>query len=234
MNAIDIAILIIIAISVLFAVYRGFLASLMGLAAALLSLGGAFVLGPRAASWLAANTGLPSIFATYMDVSSLVGDSSLAATAVQNISGTALDAVMKSVNIPECIETLLYSNLQNASFASVGLTTVNEYISATIVSAALQVGGFAASFLACFVVLHALISLVWHVHDLPVLRHGDAVIAAVFGLLRGMLLLYVLFLLLPLIRTAIPVDMLQRYLAQSSLSPLFTSDGFFIRVVTGG
>ena len=48
MNAIDIAILIIIAVSVLFAVYRGFLASLMGLAAALLSLGGAFVLGPRA------------------------------------------------------------------------------------------------------------------------------------------------------------------------------------------
>ena len=146
MNAIDIAILIIIAVSVLFAVYRGFLASLMGLAAALLSLGGAFVLGPRAASWLAANTGLPSIFATYMDVSSLVGDSSLASTAVQNISGTALDAVMKSVNIPECIETLLYSNLQNASFASVGLTTVNEYISATIVSAALQIGGFAQEF----------------------------------------------------------------------------------------
>ena len=83
-----------------------------------------------------------------MDVSSLVGDSSLASTAVQNISGTALDAVMKSVNIPECMETLLYSNLQNASFASVGLTTVNEYISATIVTAALQIGGIAESFLA--------------------------------------------------------------------------------------
>ncbi|MBR5382771.1 MAG: CvpA family protein [Clostridia bacterium] len=234
MNAIDIAVLVIIAVSVLFAVYRGFLASLMGLGAALLSLGGAFVLGPRAASWLAANTGLPSFLATYMDVSSLVGDSSLAATAVQNISGTALDAVMKSVDIPECMETLLRSNLLNASFASVGLTTVNEYISATIVSAALQIGGFVASFLACFIVLHAVISLIWHVLDLPVLRHGDAVIAAVFGLLRGMLVLYVLYLLLPLVRTAIPVDMLQRYITQSTLSPLFSSDGFFIRVVTGG
>ena len=112
MNAIDIAILIIIAVSVLFAVYRGFLASLMGLAAALLSLGGAFVLGPRAASWLAANTGLPSIFATYMDVSSLVGDSSLASTAVQNISGTALELNRLGAQIRDAASQIREADLQ--------------------------------------------------------------------------------------------------------------------------
>ena len=55
----------------------------------------------------------------------------------------------------------------------------------------------------------------------------------VYGLLRGVITLYVLFLLVPVIRTIIPVDLLTRYLGQSTLSAIFTSDGFFARIVTG-
>ena len=58
-------------------------------------------------------------------------------------------------------------------------------------------------------------------------------LGGVYGLLRGVITLYVLFLLVPVIRTIIPVDLLTRYLGQSALSAIFTSDGFFARIVTG-
>ena len=68
--------------------------------------------------------------------------------------------------------------------------------------------------------------------DAITLYHRDA-LGGVYGLLRGVITLYVLFLLVPVIRTIIPVDLLTRYLGQSALSAIFTSDGFFARIVTG-
>ena len=78
-----------------------------------------------------------------------------------------------------------------------------------------------------------LINLIGHVFQLPVLRHLDGLTAAGLGLLRGALLLYVLFLLVPLVRAVIPVAALDAYLESSMLSPVFSSTGFFNRVITG-
>ena len=126
------------------------------------------------------------------------------------------------------------NTLANRVFDAAGKHTVNEYVSATIVSVALQAVSFVICFVLCFLALHMLINLANHVFYFPVLKHFDGITAALLGLLRGMLLLYVLFLLVPLARTVIPLDALDRYIDQSALTPLFASDSFFARVVTGG
>ena len=233
MNIIDLVLLAVLFISVIFAVYRGSVASLLGVAACILSLVFSLLAAPRLARVLSGNQGLSSLLATYTDSASLVGDYSLATTQVAGISTSALEAVMKSVRLPDALSGILRSNLSNAVFAGAGLITVNEYVSATIVSVVLQAGSFVFCFLFCFLVLHAAVNLINHVFHFPILKHLEPLASALLGLLRGMAVLYALFLLVPLLRTIIPLDLLDQYLGKSLLSPVFANERLFSFIISG-
>lgn len=233
MNIMDLAILAVLFISVAFGFYRGSVSSLLGLAACLISVVVAFFAGPQLASLLSANRGVTEMLATYTDAGSLVGDYSLATTQVSGMSAGLIQTVLKSVSLPDSIAAILQSNLSSAAFASAGMTTVNDYVSYTIVAVVLQSFSFVVCYFTSFILLHAAVGLIGHVFYFPVLKHFDGLMGGVYGLLRGVITLYVLFLLVPVIRTIIPVDLLTRYLGQSALSAIFTSDGFFARIVTG-
>ena len=47
------------------------------------------------------------------------------------------------------------------------------------------------------------------------------------------MILYVIFLLLPIINTVLPLDAFNQLLDASKLAPVFMSDGFFAGVISG-
>ena len=55
------------------------------------------------------------------------------------------------------------------------------------------------------------------------LRHLDALIGGVFGLARGVLLLFIFFALVPIIQAVVPVQQLTDVFTASRLAPLFDS-----------
>lgn len=230
MNIIDFVLLGILFVSAAFAVYRGSVASLLGLAACGLSLLFAVLMGPRLASALAGNQGLTGLLTTYTDAGALVGDSSLAATAVNGMSEATLEAVIKNVPLPDMLLDLLHSNLAGNAFAAIGKRTVNEYVTWTVVQAMLRAGSFVLCFLLCCLALHMVINLVDHVFYFPTLKHFELPLSAVYGLLRGLAILYVLFLLIPVIRTVIPLDLVERYIQESKLSALLSRKDLFLAV----
>lgn len=234
MNIIDIALLLILFGSIVFGVYRGAVASLWGLAASLLAFPLTFLISPHIAAWLGANRGVMDLLATYTDANALVGDYTLATTAVHTISQSALQAVINSLTLPQSILGILESNISQCVFAASGLTTVNDYVAYTIVAVTLKAVCFACTYAMCSIFLHAIITMTNHVFHFPVLKHLDGPVGGVFGLLRGMLILYVLSLLFPIILTIIPVSLVKTLFDQSTLANVFSSAGFFIRVVTGG
>lgn len=232
MNIIDLLLLAAIFISIALAVYRGFLASFLGLLACLASLLFAFLVSPQLARLLGNSQSIANLLATYTDAGSLIGDYSLSVIPVAALNDSILETVMKNVTLPPLIQDILYQNLMTNAFSG-SAYTVNEYVSATIVTVLLQAGSFMLCYFACFLALHALINLVDHVFYFPVLRHFDWAMAAVMGLLRGIAVVWVLLLLVPMVRIVIPFDLLETYLAQSKLLPLIGSDAFFLRVVNG-
>ena len=160
MNIIDFLLLLVIAVSVAFAVYRGSVASLLGLAACLVSLVIALYAGPLLASALGGNQGVTDLLTTYSDAGSQVGDYALATTQVNTMSEATLEAVIKSVHLPDSIERILHQNLAARVFTSAGMRTVNEYVTATIVSVLLEAGSFVIAFLLCCLALHMVINLI--------------------------------------------------------------------------
>lgn len=233
MNIIDIIILVILGVSMIYGVYRGFVHTLLSVACCLLSVLIAFAFGPRLSAIVSNSKGVSSTLATYTDAVARVGDYDLAAANVSQLSDSLVNQVLENVSLPQSIQNILRSNLSNQAFAGTGLSTVNDYVSNTVVAVAINILCFLACFALSYVVLSLLLSLIQHVFRLPLLRQLDWLAGGTFGLMRGALLLYALFLVVPLLSTIIPLDAFNELLSQSALSPIFQSDGLFARVISG-
>jgi len=233
MNIIDIVFLIILLSSIAFGIYRGSVASLWGLCASVVALPITFVLSPYIVSALSANKGVMEMLTAYTDANALVGDYTLATTAVQGISTSALQAVINSLPLPRSILDILQTNMQQCAFASIGLVSVNDYVAYTIVIVSLRAVCFVATYALCSTALHFVITLLNHVFRYPVLKHFDGIVGGVFGGLRGMLILYVVYLTVPVLLTVIPLGLIKELFDTSALASVFSSTGFFIRIVTG-
>jgi len=233
MNIIDIAILIILAVSVVYGLYRGFVHTILSLACCLISIFVAFLYGPRLSAYVSGSQGLTSTLATYTDAVARVGDYSLASTPVNQLSDQVIQKVLDSVTLPPSIASILEGNLKGQVFSGAGLSTVNDYVSNTVVAVAIQILCFIACFALCYLVLSVIVSLIQHVFKLPLLKQLDWLAGGAFGLVRGSLVLYVIFLVIPILSTIIPMEAFNDLLAQSTLAPIFSSDGFFARVISG-
>ena len=231
MNIIDIALLLIVGISVIFAVYRGFLASLLATIACLLSLVAALYAGPKLAESLARNEGVNDLMITFTDAGSLIGDSQLANTPISMIGEGTLDNILNTLSLPDALSDLLRQNVRNEAFADRGLSTINAYISATIVSVMLRAACFLICFFLGFLVLHILINLIDHVFYFPVLKHLNGLASGVLGALRGAMIVYALLILFPMLRSAIPYEPVEQIIGQSRLLPLLFSNTLFQRVI---
>lgn len=233
MNIIDIVILVIVGASVVYGLYRGFVHTLLSVACFLISVFVAFTFGPKLSAYVSGNQGITSTLATYTDAVARVGDYNLASTPVSQLSDNVIQRVLESVSLPAPIASILQNNLKTQSFSGTGLTTVNDYVSNTVVAVAINILCFIACFAACYLVLSILVSLIQHVFKLPLLKQLDWLAGGAFGLIRGAALVYVAFLLMPILSTIIPMDSFNELLAQSTLAPIFQSDGFFAKVIAG-
>ena len=232
-NGVDIAILVMIGISVIFGVYRGFLQTVLSVAAVIVSLFVAMSFGPRLSAVIQGQTTFAEALANYTDAVSRVGDVDLAKTEVDGASPSLIERVINAAGLPPEIASYLRSNLQTLAYRNQGKTTVNDYVRTTLVSAAVDVISYVLCFFASSLIFSLLISLLKHVCKFPPLRTMDGLAGGLFGLVRGVLIVYVLFLLLPVAETIVPDQGVQKLLADSRLAGMFQSGGFFSRVLAG-
>ena len=233
MNIVDIIILALLGISVLFGLYRGFIASVASLGGCLLSLGAASWLNPKLVEWVNSHPEYLQTLMSYTDAGTRIGDQTLAQTSVSGLSGTAISEVLSRVNLPAPLSTLLQNNLQGQVFQNMGLTHVGDYVSQTIVSAVVNVLCFLVCFLGCFLVIHILLNFLKVVFRFPVLKQMNALMGGAFGLLRGVFLCFLAFALIPLIQTMVPIKGIEETLSGSQLAPFFNNRDLILSIMRG-
>lgn len=233
MNVIDIVILVILGLSVAYGFYKGFIHSLLSMACGLIAFVLAFTFAPQLSTYLSESAGVSSTLATYTDAVARVGDYNLATASVDSLSDDTISQILTNVELPEAIENVLEQNLMSHAFVSTGLETVNDYVSNTIVGVALNVLCFIVCYLVAYLLLSVVINLIHHVFKLPLLKQMDWLAGGFFGLLRGALILYVIFLALPLVSTVIHMEALDTLINESTLAAIFQSDGLLAWVLSG-
>ncbi|MBQ9944381.1 MAG: CvpA family protein [Clostridia bacterium] len=233
MNIIDIAILAILFISIAYGVYKGFMHALLSLGCGLLAFILALVFSPALARNLSNNPSISSTLATYTDSFARVENYDLKNLPVDQLNEGSIDQILlEHVNLPPIIENALKDNLLSGALQNKGIYSVNDYVSNTIVSIALSILSFIVCYIVIYLILSLLVNIINHVFKLPLLKQLDWLAGGALGLLRGAVLLYVLFLSLPLISTIVPIDALQELVSASTLAPIFQSDGLFATVIS--
>ena len=231
MNIVDIVIIGILGLSVLVGLYRGFISSVASMGGCLLSLGLSFWLSPKVAAAIQNNPEILKTLVSYTDAATKIGDQTLANTSVTSLSQNAIADILSKVNLPAPLSTLLQSNLENKVFGTAA--DVGSYVSQTIVGAILNVICFILCFVVLLIVLHFVLNFLKVVFKFPVLKQLNSVAGGAFGLLRGALLCFVAFALLPLIQTMVPVTGINELVEASALAPLFNSGNLILAIMNG-
>lgn len=231
MNIIDIVILVVLAVSVVYGLYRGFISGVLSLAALIGSAALAFAFSGELAAWLNGNQTLVDTLMYYTDAGSRISNLELSMLTVSQVkeSASVLAQILESARLPEAFQNVFMENIASGS----GTASVSTLLSQTIVSVSLSILSFLICFLIAYIVLTFVIHLIQYVFELPVLRHLDALIGGVFGLARGVMLLFILFTVVPIVMAVVPIEPLQAMIDASRLAPLFDSR-LIMTILNGG
>lgn len=233
MNIVDYVVIGVMALSVLFGFYRGFVSSVLNMGGCLISFGLSFLVYPKVADVIRGDTELVRTLLHYTDASSRIGDLETAITNVATLTREGIAELVSSLTLPAPFDQLLQLNMETQAFASSGVTTVSDYVSQTILNASINI----LCFLMCFVVLFIVISLlqgaIKAIFRFPVLKQLDWLAGGVFGFLRGVLICYAAFTVVPLVLTVVPVDFVSDLLNASTLAPIFNNGNLILAIMNG-
>ena len=234
MNPVDWVILGIIAVSVLFGMYRGFIASVASMGGSLVSLGLSYWLSPKVAEFLRNNTSLSNTLMSYADAATRLKDSTLSGLSVQGLTSGDISSILSRASLPAPLDRLLQNNLEQQVYKAASIPQdVGHYVTQTIVSALMNVICFVITFIVLMIVFHVVVNLLKAVFRFPVLKQLNSLAGGAFGLLRGALLCFVLFALAPLLQTVIPVEGIGEMIQNSVLAPLFNSGNLILSIMNG-
>lgn len=233
MNIVDYIAIGIIAVSLLFGFYRGFVASVLNTGGGLIAFGLSFVLYPKLAAAIQSNDGLVRTLLHYTDASNRIGDLELAISNVATLTGEKVAEVIQKVSLPAPFDTLLEVNLEQQIYAATGITSVADYVSQTILTASINILCFLVCFVALYLVISIVVNMLRAVFRFPLLKQLDWLAGGVFGLLRGVLLCYAAFAIVPLVLTMVPIDFVSQLMAESTLAPIFNNGSLILSIMNG-
>jgi len=219
MNIIDILILSIIAVSIIFGMYRGFINGILSVIGVILSIVISMSFSGQVADKLKDNETLVNTLIYYTDAGSRIGDLDLSTLPVSSLNENIINSILEKAGLPESFENIFIKAIRNNKEN----TTVSSLLSKTIVNVSISIISFLITFLIVYIIISFIIHMISYVFELPVLRHLDALIGGIIGGIRGILILYVLFALIPLIMAIIPIEQIGTLIESSKFASLFDS-----------
>ncbi len=234
MNFIDVGILLLLAITILGGYYRGFLSTALSIAATLVS----WIIGrvsiPLLASVIKSQDKLYGMMRYYTEGSEYVAltDVELTRAPISSISAEQLHTVIETADLPHPMDARITRNIATEAFSKDGITTLGDYFNETIVCVVINI----FSLLLVFLILRVLLGCVIRGAEygrggFPVLQRFDGPIGAGLGLINGVLLAFVLFMLAPIALTVLP--RLYEFLSESFFGEFFYRANFFVLLIPG-
>lgn len=232
MNFIDIGILLVLAICVLGGYYRGFVSTVLAIVATVFS----FLVGrlcvPLISAGIRGHEKLYSMMLYYTEGSEYVAatDVELTRAPISQVSSEQLKTILDNANMPLPMDKAVTKNIATEAFSTDGITTLGDYFNQTIVCVVINIFALVAVFLVMRILLGLIIRGVdYACGGYPVLQRGDGAIGASLGLIHGVLLLFVIFLLLPIGLTVLPK--IYEFLSESFFGEFFYKANFLIRLI---
>lgn len=223
MNIVDIIILAILGLSLVSGMYKGFITSTL----ALLGFVGAWVGSLAAYQYLVravtANDSLMKFLTSLVGAVDLFKTPSLANMQVAGATSADIEQAVSEINIP-LISGLFRENVLSKAFANEGLSTMNEYLSQTLLTTALNIVCFILMFVVIYAAVLLIVNMLNNVFRFPALRHLDWILGGLFGLVRGLIIVMLIFAVVPTIASALSsmkITLLTDLINESRIGKIF-------------
>ena len=232
MNFIDIAILLILAITILGGLYRGFVNTVLNIGATIVSLLIGRICIPFISNLVKGSADLFNMMLYYTEGSEYVAitDVELTRASISNISSEQLHTVLQNADMPIPMDRCVIKNIASEAFRNSGVTTLGDYFNQTIVCVVINI----LALLLVFTIVRFILGFLIHGVEygrggFPVLSRGDGIIGAGLGLIHGVLMMFVIFLIVPVLLTVLPK--LYEFLSESFFGEFFYQANFLLGII---
>lgn len=230
-NVLDIAVYAIILVSVAAGFYQGFLATSANTVGYFISLLAAWIFyGGAAQSVKAADKIIPALL-YYSETTDMLGTVETYRMGVAGMTEAKLDGILSNVSLPHPIGQWFGENVLGAVYAKEGIGNLGEYLSRTVAETAVNIGCFLIIFLGVYIALTIVVNAVHYVVRLPQVRMLDGTLGGVVGLLRGVLLVFALFLVMPVVLSMLPVQQVTDIVQASHTASFYYEHNFLFGMI---
>lgn len=202
MNIIDIIIMAILAFCLVSGMHKGFITSTLALVGFFGAWIGAYASYGYLVQAVQQNEGLINFLSSLVGAADLFDTATLADLEVAAATTADIDLAITEIGIP-LISDFFRSNVTGQVFANIGLTNMSEYLTQTLLVSVLNILSFIIMFAVIYAAVLLLVNLLNNVFRFPMLKHLDWLLGGAFGLLRGVIIVMLVFAVIPTISSAL-------------------------------
>ncbi len=231
MNVLDYIIIGIIAMSTLYGVYRGFIQSLISLGGSIASVALSFLIYPSLVNYISTNPQIIHSLLYFTDADSLIGDLGLASTSINLVNSQTVSNLLDKLQLAKPIDTLLAQNIEYKVFSTTNALNLSDYVSQTIINISINVLSFLICYFIIFIIFTLVLNFIKGIFRFPLLKQLDWLAGGLMGFIRGIIIVFLFFTLIPLLQTVIPLEFFTNFINASQLAPIFQNSSFIISIM---
>ena len=229
MNLIDLAAIAIIALFVLNGLYKGFLSTLLSIGAYFVSVIFGFLFMRPGAAFISGHKRLFNMMLYYTEGSEFIANPEYVRAELSSLSNTDINSIIESARLPYPMGREIARNIAKEAFAEQGITTLGDYFNQTIVCVFINILVFLLVFAAVRLILGFIINGADYADPFPVLRAHDGLLGGALGLVRGMLAMFLIFMLVPIVLTVLgQFDLITNMVDDSIMAGIFYRLSFLL------
>ena len=223
-NAVVVIVLLIWVVNVGIGANRGFFRSCILLVSMLCSGIIVMAFNPYVTSFLENNTGIDEWIGAKTEtmIEDALGLPEGSASSADSLGSSEISQLLEDLPLPGFVTEVLEENNTSSVYSALGVSSFTEYLKAYISSLCLSIISYLITFIIVFIALHALTIIFDLIDRLPIIHGLNHILGAVIGVVKGYLIVELLFTVLILFAaTAIGQTIVSQIYASEFLTVLY-------------
>ena len=233
MNILDFAIIAILGLFVLGGLYKGFMHTTIDIICYMLCVLFGFLMMPIVSFNVIQNESVFNTMLYYTEGSENIYDVEFKKRDIAEISNAELEDIYEHSEVAFPMDERIRSNVSDAAFQSQGITTLGDYFNQTMVIVTINIVVFLLLFAALRIVLAFGVGWWNYASPFPVLKKFEIPAAIGTGLIHGILAVFLLFMVIPIVLTVLPFDVVSELVENSLLARFFYYSNFLLALTPG-
>lgn len=233
MNILDLVIIAILGLFVLAGVYKGFVYTSIDVLFYMICVVFAFLMTPLLAFRVEQDDKIFNAMLYYTEGSENIYDVEYSKKDITEISNAELEEIYSRSKVAYPMNDRIRTNVDEAAFRPSGITTLGDYFNQTMVIVTVNIMVFLVLFAALRILLAFLLGWWNYAKPLPVLKKLEIPAAIGAGLIRGVLAVFLFFMVCPIVLTILPFDVVSDLVENSKLAHFFYYSNFLLGIIPG-